>query len=108
MDAARLAISLGGELAGRDRILCPGPGHSPHDRSLSVRLDPAAPEGFLVHSFAADDWRECRDHVRHSLGCVPSAAPIMASTRYSHRSAGARTTVDALAAWDPATDAHDT
>jgi hypothetical protein len=35
---------------------------------LSVTLDPEAPSGLLVHSFAGDDWRSCRDHVRALLG----------------------------------------
>lgn len=62
------AAALGGHVSGRDTILCPGPGHSPKDRSLSVKLDPSAPDGFLVHSHAGDDWRDCRDHVRGRLG----------------------------------------
>lgn len=62
--AARL---LGGE-ASADRILCPGPGHKPHDRSLSVRFSDDAPDGFVVTSFANDDWQECKDHVRRILG----------------------------------------
>jgi putative DNA primase/helicase len=49
-------------------ILCPGPEHSPKDRSLSVKLDPTAPDGFIIHSHAGDDWRECRDHIRERLG----------------------------------------
>jgi hypothetical protein len=62
-----IARRLGGQVAGQNRVLAPGPGHSVRDRSLSVRLDPAAPDGFCVHSFAGDDWRLCRDHVRHVL-----------------------------------------
>ena len=62
-----LAKALGGEVPGRS-VLAPGPGHkSKGDRSLSVTLDPAAPDGFLVHSFAGDDFRICRDHVRKPL-----------------------------------------
>jgi hypothetical protein len=61
-DAAR---ALGGEVAGRNRVLCPGPGHSRRDRSLAVTFTDT---GFLVHSFANDDWRECRDHVKAALG----------------------------------------
>jgi hypothetical protein len=63
-EAARL---LGGE-AHRDRVLCPGPGHSPGDRSLEVWLKADAPGGMLVHSFAGDDVMQCRDHVRELLG----------------------------------------
>jgi hypothetical protein len=35
---------------------------------MAVSLDPDAPEGFLVHSFAGDDWRFCREYVRSKLG----------------------------------------
>jgi putative DNA primase/helicase len=61
------AHALGGEVCGQ-QVLCPGPGHSPKDRSMAVRFDPAAPDGFLIHSYANDDWRACRDHVRAALG----------------------------------------
>ena len=64
----QIAAALGGQIAGPDAVLCPGPGHSPRDRSLAVRLDPDAPDGFLCFSHAGDDWRECRDHVRQRLG----------------------------------------
>jgi putative DNA primase/helicase len=33
-----------------------------------VRLDDEAPDGFLIHSHAGDDWRECRDYIRSRLG----------------------------------------
>ena len=69
-EAARL---LGGEAHG-DSVLCPGPGHSHRDRSLSVRFDPGAPDGYVVHSHAGDDWPTCRDHVRERLG-MPSWYP---------------------------------
>src|SRR5687768_8249611 len=51
--AARL---LGGDLFGRNSILCPGPGHSRADRSLHVTFDMNAPEGFIVRSYASDDF----------------------------------------------------
>jgi hypothetical protein len=66
--AREAAAALGGQATSATSLICPGPGHSPHDRSLSVRLDPAAPDGFTCHSFAGDDWRSCRDHVRAGLG----------------------------------------
>lgn len=59
------ARALSGDIAGRNRILCPGPGHSRRDRSLSVTFHG---DSFLVHSFAGDDFRECRDHVKAALG----------------------------------------
>lgn len=70
----QIAAALGGQIAGPGAVLCPGPGHSPRDRSLAVRLDPVAPDGFLVHSHAGDDWRKCRDHVRQRLG-LPAWRP---------------------------------
>jgi putative DNA primase/helicase len=68
MSARQVAAALGGKVAGRNKVTCPGPGHSRHDQSLLVSLDAGAPEGFTVHSFAGDDWRECRDYVRRKLG----------------------------------------
>jgi putative DNA primase/helicase len=59
------ARALGGHIAGRDQVLCPGPGHSPGDRSLAVRF---VADGFIVHSHANDDWQTCRDHVSARLG----------------------------------------
>jgi len=70
---AAIALALGGEVHGRE-VLAPGPGHSAKDRSLSVTLSPVAPGGLLIHSFAGDDWRYCRDHVRERLG-MPAFRP---------------------------------
>lgn len=67
MDLQKLKDSLGGDISGR-QLLCPGPGHSPRDRSLAVRLSADAPDGLLVFSHAGDDWRTCRDYVRQRLG----------------------------------------
>jgi putative DNA primase/helicase len=67
LDPRAVARALGGTVSGRN-ILAPGPGHSRADRSLSVRIDPAAPDGFLTHSFADDPPTVCRDHVRAALG----------------------------------------
>jgi hypothetical protein len=65
----RIAQALGGEVSGR-QVICPGPGHrSRADRSLAIRLTENG--GFIVHSFAGDDWRECRDYVRQRLGLPP-------------------------------------
>jgi hypothetical protein len=68
MNMQALARSLGGDVVGSGRVLAPGPGHSPADRSLSVLITDTAPDGFVVSSFAGDDWRECRDHVIERLG----------------------------------------
>ena len=64
---AKIAELLGGEVNG-SQVLCPGPGHTASDRSLSIKLDNDDAEGFVVHSFADDDFKACRDHVRTRLG----------------------------------------
>jgi Protein of unknown function (DUF3631) len=63
----KIAELLGGDVQG-SQILCPGPGHDAGDRSLSVKPDKDDAEGFIVHSFAGDDFKACRDHVRAKLG----------------------------------------
>jgi hypothetical protein len=69
ISARQAATLLGGEVIGNSRILCPGPGHDPQDRSLQVNFQP---EGFIVHSFAPNDpWPVCKDHVRALLGLEP-------------------------------------
>ncbi len=68
LDLRVVAARLGGDVAGHDAVLAPGPGHSRADRSLSIKIVPAARDGFVVHSFAADSPIACRDHVRSLLG----------------------------------------
>ena len=63
LDPKIIASALGGDVRG-ERVLAPGPGHSPADRSLAIKFDEHAPEGFLVHSFAGDDPIACRDYIR--------------------------------------------
>ncbi len=70
MNLHQIARALGGEVS-NGQVLAPGPGHSRKDRSLSVRLSPGAPDGFLAFSHAGDDWRACRDYVRRRLGIAP-------------------------------------
>ena len=75
IDPRQAAYRLGGEVCGRDQVVCPGPGHGPRDRSLSVLFDPAARDGFVVHTFSpADDPITCRDYVRSRLG-LPAWQP---------------------------------
>jgi putative DNA primase/helicase len=66
-DLRAIAHALGGEVVGR-QVSCPGPGHSPRDRSLSVRLSADAPMGFIAFSHCGDDWMLCRDDVAARLG----------------------------------------
>ena len=83
MDLRTAARALGGEVSGRS-ILCPGPGHSARDRSLSVMLSPGAPGGLLVWSHAGDDPLAAKDYVRERLALPhdfePMAAEPVAST----------------------------
>jgi hypothetical protein len=66
-DLRSIARALGGEVSGR-QVLAPGPGHSPRDRSLSIRIESGAPSGFVVFSHCGDDPIVCKDYVRERLG----------------------------------------
>ncbi|MGI3902536.1 MAG: hypothetical protein ACRYGP_16590 [Janthinobacterium lividum] len=91
LDPRTIAKALKGELAG-GQILAPGPGHSARDRSLSVKPDSTAPDGFTVFSHAGDDPMQCRDHVRASLG-LPQWIPGQgrgAKLEYIYRDAEGR------------------
>lgn len=65
-DIRAIARALGGDVAGPNQVTCPGPGHSKHDRSLSVVF--SSTSVFTVHSFAGDPWPICKDHVARLLG----------------------------------------
>jgi AAA domain len=65
-----IARALGGEVSG-GQVLAPAPGHSPSDRGLSVRPDPSAPDGYLVHLFNGCDPLAAKDYVRQKLGFEP-------------------------------------
>jgi hypothetical protein len=69
---AQIARRLGGEASG-NQINCPGPGHSPQDRSLSVKFNGNG--SFVVHSHAGDDWTTCREYVRSIVGGTPLQPP---------------------------------
>jgi putative DNA primase/helicase len=64
----QLHRALGGQICGGKQLSCPGPGHSARDRSLSILIDANAPDGFVLHSHAGDDWQDCRNYVRQLLG----------------------------------------
>lgn len=66
IDVKSAATILGGETFRGNRVLCPGPGHSHHDRSLQVTFK--ADGSFTVTSYASDDFRDCRDYVKARLG----------------------------------------
>ena len=58
--AQEITRQLNGDWCGRYGLI-PGPGHSRHDRSVSVKPHPQNPGDVIVHSFAGQDWREIRD-----------------------------------------------
>lgn len=68
IEPRNIAIALGGEVTGPNSVNVPGPGHGPADRSLSIKIDPRAPGGYVVFSHAGDNPIECRDYVRRRLG----------------------------------------
>jgi hypothetical protein len=77
-DLRDIARRLGGDVSGR-QVLCPGPGHSPKDRSRSVRFNGG--DDFVVYSHAGDDPLKCKDHVRRLLGWKefePRRCPVTA------------------------------
>ena len=117
MSLSAIAHALGGNVSG-DQVLAPGPGHSPKDRSLSVKPILHAPDGFVVHSFAGDDPIDCRDYVREKLGLEHHRASFRASNetfRGSPRPGkhrfdpdGAWRTARALDIWHEAVDIEGT
>ena len=103
LDARSISRALGGDVIGRDQVAAPGPGHSRHDRSLSVYLSATAPNGFRTHSHAGDDWRACRDHVKQALGLptgMASPRPAMAKVEFRLDALNSARTNSALHLWD--------
>src|SRR6188472_44687 len=98
IDARSIARALGGEVSGPGSVVVPGPGHSRQDRSLSVKIDPAAPHGLLVHSFAGDDFKSCRDHVFAGLG-LSSGLAVVRTTPVPTAASGPTSSEPALRLW---------
>jgi putative DNA primase/helicase len=67
IDLHQVARVMGGDVVA-GQALVPGPRHSSVDRSLAIKPSAASPFGFLTHSYAGDDFRECRDYVLDRLG----------------------------------------
>jgi hypothetical protein len=90
-----LVRALGGVIShGRNgpQVLCPGPGHSPEDRSLAVSPSVENEDGFIVTSFANNDWQDCKAYVRDKLRLPPFESKANGTP---HPAAGARREVKA-------------
>lgn len=98
IDPRAAARALGGEARGNS-VLCPGPGHSRADRSLSVTFG-TGPEGFVVFSHAGDDPLACRDHVKAVLGF--SGEPVQVARPERPEPTNAERTAYALTFWEQA------
>jgi hypothetical protein len=66
MNIRQIAAALGGDVCNNSSCNVPGPGHTKADRSLGIKI--ARGGRLIVHSFAGDDWRTCRDYVHDRLG----------------------------------------
>jgi hypothetical protein len=75
MNVKELANKLGAEING-PWLNISGPGHSKSDRSLGIRFNPSAPDGFWISSLAGDDPVVCRKHVLELLAKVAGGDPI--------------------------------
>jgi Protein of unknown function (DUF3631) len=62
-----IAAATGGDIVDDDQVLAPGPGHSPEDRSLSIKITENDEDGYICNSFAGDDWQACKAHIRKCL-----------------------------------------
>jgi putative DNA primase/helicase len=101
MDRKKLAKLLGGE-RNNGWVNFAGPGHSVSDRSLGIFIDPSAPDGFWVNSFA-DDPEDCRAYVKELLQKISGNGSICLSfddQAAPHKKAEAH--AGALAIWQEA------
>lgn len=57
--AERITRELGGDWHGHYGT-APAPGHSKHDRSLSIRPHHDDPDNVIVHSFAGENWQDIK------------------------------------------------
>jgi hypothetical protein len=74
----QIAAALGGQVTGVDTCNVPGPKHSPGDRSLSIRITHA---GFVIYSFANDNWKVCREYERGKSANPDSDGPNPATIK---------------------------
>jgi putative DNA primase/helicase len=108
LDPRAIVGITGGVVTSRDSCNVPGPGHSPADRSLSIRIDPTDSLGFKVHSFAGDDWQVCRDYVAAALGLRYAGSGISPRTLQPSRYIGKVSSEFPLQLWSETVAAPNT
>ena len=105
-----LARALGGDMVG-GQVCCPGPNHSPSDRSLAVRPHASMPDGFVVHSIAVTIGAPaaitscgCSGSRARKVAHVPPLRPLDVRTRRNHgRCKSGGTASTRTAPWSSAT-----
>lgn len=107
-----LQRALGGEITG-GQLVAPGPGHSPADRSMAVKIAPDHPGGFVVHSHAGDDPMACRDYVKTRAGIDDRSMPRIMSNPRVRQAAPVRDDAEqnkqrAIAIWNESVDPRGT
>lgn len=68
-----VAIMGGYVINGGNGAKVPGPGHSKNDDSLSISMRDDQ-QGYVVESFAGDDWQSCDAYFRHKMN-LPQWTP---------------------------------
>jgi hypothetical protein len=102
-DLHALARALGGEVS-RNQVLAPALGHSRYDRSLSIRIDPRAPGGVLVHCFGAGNPLVEKDRIRELLGLHRPQLVPRPTIQPAPQANEEERTARALASWAEAQD----
>jgi RecA-family ATPase len=82
--AQRIAAAMGGEARG-NQVHFPTTGHSAKDRGTSVTVDPAAPDGFLVHVHNGGDPIAVKRAILDRLGERPVGARWHCTGAYEFR-----------------------
>ena len=79
----QIADLLGGTVTNGE-ILCPGPHHSPMDRSLSIRPQGNTLDGFIFYSYACDDKEVCLELIKSKIGhLLPLSKDLDTGTKVS-------------------------
>lgn len=105
----QVAKALGGDFNGK-WINIRGPNHGPSDRSLGLRLNPNAPDGFFINSLASDALAECRGYAKARLREITTASSIFIEGDAVGGASGGNAHIvgSALAIWNQATLAQGT